>query len=276
MSNEILQKLVESIEYIQKIFPEEAPCIFVIDHDKVLGKGVGEKMKLDSIQVGTPTTDWENTTVVQSVRTGKSYRWEMDTKNFGHTYVTTSTPIFDEKGHVIGAISAVVSNETRDMLREKSRQLTKTVGDISSITEEFIQNSVYINEKLKKITDSMTEDIIKIFPTLATIREFAERSTLVGLNASIEASRAGENGEVFGVIAREIKNMSVNSQSAAKKANEEIERLQSNIHSVEEMSKEIEGITQKFLNDANMINENFKEILKASEDILKASRVNEK
>src|SRR6185295_2772545 len=52
---------------------------------------------------------------------------------------------------------------------------------------------------------------------IASVDELAQQSNLLAVNASIEASRAGEQGKGFGVVALEVKTLAEQSKQATKR-----------------------------------------------------------
>ena len=59
------------------------------------------------------------------------------------------------------------------------------------------------------------DSILKINTKIAVIKEIADKTDILSLNASIEASNAGESGKGFSVVAREIRKLADNSNKAA-------------------------------------------------------------
>ncbi len=87
------------------------------------------------------------------------------------------------------------NRKTREGIRE-------TIASESAVLEEHIRKSEKVHEIL-----NLTDAIIGI----------SSQTQLLALNASIEAARAGEAGKGFAVVAQEISNLSIETETTAKK-----------------------------------------------------------
>lgn len=104
-------------------------------------------------------------------------------------------------------ISIVNSVDKMDDLRVKSEETAKITGEV--ITD--IEN---LNKKTKEI------DVI-----IDTINAIADETSLLALNASIEAARAGSAGKGFMVVADSIKNLAEQSMEATGKIRSIVEAI---------------------------------------------------
>lgn len=73
------------------------------------------------------------------------------------------------------------------------------------------ENSEYAYDRMQELTEKASEiqDIAEM------ITGISEQTTMLSLNASIEASRAGENGRGFLIVADEIRKLATQSQDSA-------------------------------------------------------------
>jgi methyl-accepting chemotaxis protein len=118
-------------------------------------------------------------------------------------------------------------------------ELSKSIGNISNKNKTSIQVSVDDTEKLKvEINNSklkvekLEERSQEIVKAVEMITNIAEETNLLSLNASIEAARAGEAGKGFAVVASEVRKLSELSTISARKIDEIIKMVNSDVHEV--------------------------------------------
>ncbi|MNC40041.1 putative sensory transducer protein YfmS [compost metagenome] len=84
------------------------------------------------------------------------------------------------------------------------------------------------------------------------IREISEQTNLLGLNAAIEAARVGQEGAGFGVVATEVRKLSVHTKEATKSIEDSLNTVQ---RSIRQMEKEIEAIASSSSEQAELVTE---------------------
>jgi methyl-accepting chemotaxis protein len=134
-----------------------------------------------------------------------------------------------------GAQQATAINETgttASQIAQTAKQATEHADSVIAMTqrseelsqeglkvvEEAVESSAALGDQVKRIAATMadlSERTLQVGEIIATVKDLAEQSNLLALNASIEASKAGEHGRGFAVVAMEMRNLAEQSKAAA-------------------------------------------------------------
>lgn len=123
---------------------------------------------------------------------------------------------------------------------------------ISGLAGELNQTTDAMNE-LKKDSDSVGN-------ILNVIKEVADQTNLLALNAAIEAARAGEAGRGFAVVADEVRNLASRTQHSAEEIETLVTRLQERADSSLEMMIQSRDKSADNADKAQSVLEVFKQI----------------
>jgi len=203
-----------------------------------------------------------------AVRTKMIVRKKIDKEYSGKEIESISIPIVNENNVAIGCIAVVKSLERQHEISNLSEALSKALNRISDMTEALAGSSKQVSELnamiLDKIEDTnrQTKDTDEI---IGFVKNMARQTNLLGLNASIEASRAGDYGRGFNIVAKEIRKLSASSTDNLKKIEDILKNMQASISSLTEKINDANDDFQKQAEEFQQVNELMEELSEDAE-----------
>lgn len=166
------------------------------------------------------------------------------------------TPVLNQQGRV-EAVVKIASNitERESILQQSSSEFMSLVEEMTKRTNMLCDSSqaaIQDTVRLKEESLIVKQNVDNIQSISNVVKGITVQSNLLGLNASIEAARAGVQGRGFSVVASEIQKMA----SKSKEATEQISGTLSLIlESVNVMSHMIQLITENVNENAESAND---------------------
>lgn len=130
----------------------------------------------------------------------------------GQSVLASCKVSFDLVGDCSDRVKTGMSIITNN--RKSMENISGSISSISAVVEEFLKQS----EKIENI--------------VVSIKEIADQTNLLALNAAIEAARAGEHGRGFAVVADEVRKLAGKTTDSTEQIGAVIRELQYKINDV--------------------------------------------
>lgn len=155
---------------------------------------------------------------------------------FGVSYIGIAMPVIDEDtNEVIGAVFFGENTNQQDNLSEMASGLAVNTRDANESSQEInaqAEELAALGNQLSTLVKTFNDNIKGVDEVIKFIKGIAKQTNLLGLNASIEAARAGTHGLGFQIVAEEIRKLSIQSE-------ESVNKIQSMLGEVKTGSAEI-------------------------------------
>lgn len=139
-------------------------------------------------------------------------------------------------------------NGTSEDMKKASEKAMAQFNEMNDVIHD-VRGSIHFLSEQTRLTN---EAVSKISSATELITDIASQTNLLSLNASIEASRAGEHGKGFAVVAAEIQKLSQQSSLTASEIKDIVNNLSS--HSSQTLDRVQETSTMIGRQEENILN----------------------
>ncbi|MGG1652107.1 methyl-accepting chemotaxis protein [Paenibacillus sp. NRS-1780] len=253
----VVDSLLKVVPLIRQVIREDV-TILVMDRVQYLYFSPGEFMKLD-YKSGDPLAEEERN--FARLKNGRERSLtHYDKEQYGFAFDALFLPIQEESGEVVATLCVCYSMDNQSILQELmartetiTSQLVESIQSVAAHSQELSATSQQILHNSREAVQNSSN----VSEVAGFIREISDQTNLLGLNAAIEAARVGAAGAGFGVVAQEVRKLSVDTKEATTRIEKS---LQDVTRTIAHMETEISDITTSSHQQAELVT-SFMEII---------------
>ncbi|WP_428613192.1 methyl-accepting chemotaxis protein [Shewanella sp.] len=161
------------------------------------------------------------------------------------------------------AQSAVNMATSTQQANEEAKTSRITVTDAAGSVQALVEEMNSATQSIHTMSDN-TNQIISV---LGVIKEIADQTNLLALNAAIEAARAGEQGRGFAVVADEVRSLASRTQSCTTQIEQILSTLRHDADTAEQVMLETKNSCHKVTQNTARVTSNLGEVTRSIAEI---------
>jgi methyl-accepting chemotaxis protein len=177
--------------------------------------------------------------------------------------------------------AASAANQMENAIAETSKNALMAAGSAKQSSEFAIHGNRVVEETVTSMqniakrvestactVEALGKSSEQISQIVSVIKEIANQTNLLALNAAIEAARAGEHGRGFAVVADEVRNLAERTSSATGEISEMIQQIQNDTKLSVDAMRQGRGEVESGVQQAGEAQKALTQIVSASEQCL--------
>ncbi len=245
MNNEVeIKKLIDLAPSLKELMGEDY-AVTVTDKEKFLHYIPGSRLD-HKIKPGDPIKP--GSLSQRCLESDRRVVAIADSRIYGIPYMGKVMCIRDASGRTVGTLGFWLPTTEVEKLKELSEKMVSAVSHVSSYTTNLSAAAEELASTVQNInsnTQRMLVDVNNTDGILQLINEVSSQTHLLGLNAAIEAARAGDHGRGFNVVAEEIRKLASRTNTSVKDIKEIINIIKSHIEALAIQITEISAVTEE-------------------------------
>lgn len=259
---------------LSEMFPEGV-FLYATDLHKIINRQASQKFDVRNVIVGYELKDSD--IAVRTIKNRNLSIEEIDATRYGVPVLVVNYPLFDEDNvnEVVGTFGMLIPKGVAFQLRGMSNNIDSGLDSVSLAIEELAASATQIHSDERKLNNTLKEvykfsdDIneVSVF-----IKEIAEKTNMLGLNAAIEAARAGDLGRGFSVVANEIRKLSHQTKSSVPRIKELTDNIKNKVNDASRISETMLQASEEQSSATEEITASIEEINSLAEELNKISQ----
>ncbi|MDP4169687.1 MAG: methyl-accepting chemotaxis protein [Bacillota bacterium] len=262
----ILKSLIQTIPFFQQAIPTDV-SIALANREEIVAYFPGRKIDL-KIKQGAPLKP--GVPAYEVVQSGQPQISQVPKSLFGIEFTASLLPIKDETHSVIGVLSIGMQRQNEEELRRFSDQIVHHLDVSQERMEQVTNGTDLLAQKANQLLEQSNlaiEQVGKIGEVMVFIKNVTTQTNLLGLNASIEAARAGDAGRGFNVVAQEIRRLADDTKASVEQISGVISSIEKSVNEINVFIEEITSIGHVQASSSNEILDSFNSIQEMAKNL---------
>lgn len=271
----MLNSVLDVVSVFEDILQDEDAMLVVADLEKIVYYKAGKTVNAGYVGLALNKGDG----LYEAIEAKKTLKVIVPKEVLGTTFKAITIPLFDENKKCVGAVGVGWGLESKIKMFE---QLSDVVESLSNSIENISVGISSVTENAQSIATSQEEMVASAQVTRKSVDETSKitdfiknvsnQTNLLGLNAAIEAARAGQEGKGFSVVAGEIRKLAVNSKDAVGQIEQGLRHMQESINSIMNMIEKNSLVTQSQAAASEEISASIQELGNLSEILVSITK----
>lgn len=239
----------------------------ITDKEKFIFVIPSETSKL-GVKPGDPIKPGSSTD--KAIKTGQRVVTLVPSDIYGQPYIATAVPIRNAQDEIIGSIVTVSLVLRQEKFEKMSAELNEAIGDISVSTSNLVASSQQLAAEITQLVEKsgvVNREATNMNKVLQLVEDITRQTHLLGLNAAIEAARAGDLGKGFGVVAEEIRKLAAKTAGSVKEISQLLESLQEKVVQINHHCEEVSSVSEEQVMSIEGIDNSIKNIQKTAGEL---------
>lgn len=253
----------------------EGGFVGLTDLTQYIKRQGSKKFDMPQLQVGTFLSG--DSVATMAMKQKENVVQEIDEKVFGFPVLAAATPVYDVlTKEMVGAFTVVIPRKVVRELKKISGSLDEGLTGVAVSIEQIAAATNDVSGNQERLHGEITQvkaQLDNINSVMAFIKKIADETTMLGLNAAIEAARVGEAGRGFGVVAEEIRKLSEESKNTVAQIKELTAKIEQAMVKTAGASESTLAVVEETSAAVQEINATVEELISVS-NLLKTTALN--